>query len=469
MRSIFVTAVVVVAGAMALGRAQTYTDGGPVVGIPVTIGTNSFNETDPHVSGSLVSYTADPGGRSEIRYYDLATGTTVTIPKAPDDSDLLPDVSGARIVYTRYTPVLPSGNDGSNIVLHDTATGATTFILPDPLPEQSNAAIGGNIIVFEDTRTGSRELQVHDISSGVTTLLTSGGNNMGADISPSGDVIVWSLCTLGTSQSCQVQEAVRTAGVWTTRTVAASDGPFFGTATDGSIVAYVRDGDVRWQPVGGGAEGTVALGGADQAPSVADGSILFEHQTADGASDILLYDTRTNVLRHVTDTPGRQETLSDVAVRPDGSLAIVWTSPSPAFTSFDLFALVTPPRDSDADSVPDVTDNCPTVANTNQADSDGDGIGDSCDPLSGTPQQALGNLDSQVRALGLPNGIQNSLLVKLQGAQAALGSGDVAGACAKLAAFVNEVNAQSGKKIPATATAQLVAQANALRAQLGCS
>ncbi len=38
-----------------------------------------------------------------------------------------------------------------------------------------------------------------------------------------------------------------------------------------------------------------------------------------------------------------------------------------------------PPLDTDADGVPDSTDNCPFVANSDQADFDGDTIGDSCD------------------------------------------------------------------------------------------
>ncbi len=39
--------------------------------------------------------------------------------------------------------------------------------------------------------------------------------------------------------------------------------------------------------------------------------------------------------------------------------------------------------DSDGDGVGDVCDNCPTVYNTDQTDSDGDGLGDACDPTPG--------------------------------------------------------------------------------------
>ncbi len=38
------------------------------------------------------------------------------------------------------------------------------------------------------------------------------------------------------------------------------------------------------------------------------------------------------------------------------------------------------PADADLDGLPDATDNCPTVANANQANLDGDALGDACDP-----------------------------------------------------------------------------------------
>lgn len=49
------------------------------------------------------------------------------------------------------------------------------------------------------------------------------------------------------------------------------------------------------------------------------------------------------------------------------------------------------PLDSDGDGVPDAQDNCALVANPDQRDTDGDGIGDECDPTPGsTPGRITG-------------------------------------------------------------------------------
>jgi hypothetical protein len=61
-----------------------------------------------------------------------------------------------------------------------------------------------------------------------------------------------------------------------------------------------------------------------------------------------------------------------------------------------------------------------------------------------------------------------SLINKISYVQTALASNDVPGGCAILSAFVNEVDAQSGKKVPVDTAAALIADASRIQAVLGC-
>jgi len=107
-----------------------------------------------------------------------------------------------------------------------------------------------------------------------------------------------------------------------------------------------------------------------------------------------------------------------------------------------------------------------------------DNVGGAIVPGGGGPPDPLDllqDLKDQVAALGLHHGIENALLSKLQAATLLLVDmvpGNDCGAVAVLEAFINQVNAQSGKKIPPSDAADLVAAAEAIISLLesqGCA
>ncbi len=55
----------------------------------------------------------------------------------------------------------------------------------------------------------------------------------------------------------------------------------------------------------------------------------------------------------------------------------------PAVFGFIRYNSSTPVIDADSDGVRDIQDNCPATPNTDQTDSDGDGLGNVCDPVQG--------------------------------------------------------------------------------------
>jgi uncharacterized membrane protein len=73
-----------------------------------------------------------------------------------------------------------------------------------------------------------------------------------------------------------------------------------------------------------------------------------------------------------------------------------------------------------------------------------------------------------VRGLGLPQGVQTNLVTKLKNAAAAFNNGEIDASCSKVQAFINVVDAQSGKKIPAASAEGLLAEAARLQAMIGC-
>src|SRR5262249_38223065 len=62
-----------------------------------------------------------------------------------------------------------------------------------------------------------------------------------------------------------------------------------------------------------------------------------------------------------------------------------------------------PLHDDDQDSLPEDVDNCPTVPNTVQADADGDGIGDACDPCTDPDGDGYGSPVSALATCALDN------------------------------------------------------------------
>ena len=138
-------------------------------------------------------------------------------------------------------------------------------------------------------------------------------------------------------------------------------------------------------------------------------------------------------------------------------------------------------------TLPAATDNCPAVS-VASAPPSGNTFGIGTTTVTITATDAAHNTTSKtftvtvvgaagqaaslsglVSSLGLQVGITNSLLVKLAATLAAINAGNTATACSNLTAFINEVNAQSGKKISVAEAAQLIAAAMQIQAVLGCT
>jgi len=299
-------------------------NGTPPALTPVTINDGAGDQYDPHISGDWVAYTSD----SSIRYYNFVTNTDAEIPMGSSARDLLSDISGSKIVFSRVITAVKTA-----VMVFDAATPLIPPVEIDFAPAGTNrigSAIGGNTVAYIDFGLhGNGEVVIHDLTTATSQRITNDSLfAQNPSVSPDGAVVTWEQCSTSTA-NCDILQAVKSGAVWSVSAASATANPEANPDSNGSLVVYdsIRGpdrGDIFWSPVGGGAEVQLQLPGVEANPSIAGNFIAFESRpTLFSTSDIFVYDITTNLLYQITDTSLVTEQLNDITVLPDGRIRVM--------------------------------------------------------------------------------------------------------------------------------------------------
>lgn len=342
-----------VLAALVSGTAVADTPGPPVTPVSTTVlvAGGSGTQTDPHISGSLVTYT-DRQGATDVRihYQDLTGATDVAIPVGAGEIDQLSDVSGSTVVFQRT--YITTGI--RSIMAFDTAApgAGPVELAPDAAVRRTSPSIGGRTVSWVQAAGPSSvqtDIYAYDLGTGAAaaTAVTSDGatsNNRDPAVSADGSVIAWSKCN-SAGVSCDIWRSITGSdGTWGAPVqLTASSGEELLPDTNGQVVVYASyesgERDIEWLDVAGTNPHTLVMPGNETNPNMSGSLVSFEH-TDIGASnaDLFAYDLASGTLYRLTDTPALNETLNDISVSADGTVRVVFVEADSLGTA-DVFAL----------------------------------------------------------------------------------------------------------------------------------
>lgn len=334
-----ITVLVILATVVVPVAAQVTPPPPIVVNSPiVTVNNSPGDQTDPHVDGDFTAYTDTV--RSEIRYYQFSTGVDAAIPGSDTVIDILSDVNGGRVAFSRIAP------DRNAIMVFDTATALLTEIDPHAGSNRLGEALGGNTLAYIDFSSGLGDIYAYDLGASppATPQLVSADPSAegNPNVSPDGNIIVWERCITSLT-NCDILKGVRSGGTWSVSAVAASPDPEGNPDTDGQWIVYdaLYNGSrhVHFQPAAGGPDVELNVPGVQLNPSISKGFIGFESRANDGApADLFVYDIANNILYQVTSTANVNENLNDISVLDNGDIRMVWAANDGADGKQDIHA-----------------------------------------------------------------------------------------------------------------------------------
>jgi len=334
-----ITVLVMLAAAVVPAPAQVTPPPPIVVNSPViTINNSPGDQTDPHVDKDFTAYTDTIVG--QIRYYQFSTGVDAAIPGSDTVIDILSDVNGGRVAFSRIE------SDRNAIMVFDTATASLTEIDPQVGSNRLGDALGGNTLAWVDLSTGLGDIYAYDLSASppAPPQLVSGDPSAegNPNVSPDGNIIVWERCITSLT-NCDILKGVRSGGTWTVSAVADTPDPEGNPDTDGKWITYDASYNgnqhIHFQPAAGGPDVELDVPGWQVNPSISKGFIGFESRATENTpADLFVYDIANNILYQVTSTANINENLNDISVLDNGDIRMVWAANDGALGDQDIHA-----------------------------------------------------------------------------------------------------------------------------------
>ena len=320
-----------------------------------------------------------------VSVIDTATNgviATISVSPVPRGVAITPD--GAFVYVTHIG--FPFG-----VSVIDTATNTVSTTVPLDLGAESIAITPDGAFAYV-TKSSDKVSVIDTATNTVISTIVVGLTPWRIAITPDGALAY--VTNLNSNNVSVIDTAtnsvIATIGVGTNpRGVAITpDGAFVYVTNNSSNNISVID------PATNTVVATVALGFPLAIAIAPDGALAYITRN----TQLSVFDTSTNAVTASFATGGAG--ANDVAITPDGAfvyvantstntVSVINTATNSVTATISVGTTpwrvaITPLVDSDADDdgVPDDTDNCPTVSNADQVDTNNDGVGDACDELT---------------------------------------------------------------------------------------
>jgi hypothetical protein len=310
------------------------------------------------VSGNYIVYTVYENTFStsgEIVVYDIVTGDRYSVGNALIIRE--PKIHGETVVWVEGT------HDATLIKRYEIGWIGTTQVgvtIGGPLPPASEVEIGDRFVVWaERDASNNYDIAAYDLETAAVIPVAALAAMDERSPVTSGGWVVW-------------REFDRASGSSAIRALNIDEH----SPDHGNSYALTLHGD----------------GADDRNPSI-DGGLIGYETNRSGDYDVHVF-SLFSVRSYLVASGGGDQYLSDTF---GDFMAYVDIDPARGDEDIYLARLdFVPPDpcaarggDTDADGICDAEDNCPSVANSDQADSNGNGMGDACDDGTGVPSTRL--------------------------------------------------------------------------------